>query len=166
MNELITDLENSRSMNLAPIVLRCIDIAAEKTPALPKSYITTPLRLWNYLRVRQTRAFSKSLQAVKVLWEKLRQLCVFEEWFSIQILQINNTVQYWMCNQHFWYEMQKKIQSFLIIFSFVSSTLRPLSEIVLQNLIIRDYSGWTTQGNRRHCTNTNPSPSYPSPDRT
>ena len=67
MNELITDLENSRSMNLAPIVLRCIDIAAEKTPALPKSYITTPLRLWNYLRVRQTRAFSKSPQAVKVL---------------------------------------------------------------------------------------------------
>ena len=66
-HELISDLENSRSINLASIVLRCIDIAPEKSPALPKSYITTPLRLWNYLRVRQTRAFSKSLQAVKVL---------------------------------------------------------------------------------------------------
>ena len=66
-HELITDLENSRSINLASIVLRCIDIAPQKFSALPKSYITTPLRLWNYLRVRQTRDFSKSPQAVKVL---------------------------------------------------------------------------------------------------
>ena len=29
-HELITDLENSRSMNLASIVLRCVNIAAEK----------------------------------------------------------------------------------------------------------------------------------------
>ena len=54
-------------MNLEPRVLRCNDIVPEKSPALPKSYITTPLRLWNYLRVRQTRDFSKSPQAVKVL---------------------------------------------------------------------------------------------------
>ena len=30
-HELITDLENSRSMNLASIVLRCIDIAPERS---------------------------------------------------------------------------------------------------------------------------------------
>ena len=66
-HELITDLENSRSINLASIVLRCIDIAPQKSSALPKSYITTPLRLRNYLKVSQTRDFSKSPQAVKVL---------------------------------------------------------------------------------------------------